>query len=700
MVIESSLGAALKRDPLVGFDCDDGRRCGHDARARSRSSLSDVPEHRLDQLPAHDTNALANEMSGVLFSDIGAGRDKAYIRGISDGALTGHAQSTVGVYLDGVRLTYAAPDPQLQLVDVARVDVLRGPQGALYGAGSIGGIISIESNTPDATAAYGSILGGVEVTNGGGLGDNTELMLNLPVVSNRLAIRLAGYDQRIAGWQDNALLGREDTNAVQRIGGRLSAQLDLTENWRLRTFVANQTIDASDAQYLGPTNNGPNRTAHLLEPHDNDFLMMGGAIHGSTRYGVIDTTTAIVRHEVNSRYDATGSFSPLVLDPSAVRPLDDHSGLDILVHETRLTSPAGVAPPWFLGLFYADGDNRSARNLRDGAIGLWPSSAYSEDRRDAVDEVAVFGETSWALAPDLTLSTGLRLFRYHIRVTSKVTQAFPATSSQTQRRLNDSGAAPDIRLAYHPNAQALFYLGASEGYRSAGFNTGAPAGTAFSTTTQPFSRFSGDELWAFEAGTRLALLDGRLLFNAASFYNEWRHLQTDELISNNLPFTGNAGTVGVWGFESDVSYEATNHVGVGAHLLVNEPEISHPDPSFPSMVRGLPGTPELTLSGSLSYERELSVAGVDMTGRAELNLTYVGSSAAAFSSAAQRTSYTRTDASFSLNVRALEFLVYAENIFDIAGTTFSDGNPYSAAGPFVTQLRPFTLGAEIRHRFN
>lgn len=663
-------------------------------------SLSDVDEQRLDQLPAHDGHALAGEMSGVLFTDVGVGRDKIYIRGVSDGALTGHAQSTVGIYLDGVRITYAAPDPQLQLVDVARVDVLRGPQGALYGAGSIGGIFSIESNAPDATAFYGSMLGGAETTSDGGIGTNAELVVNAPLIANHLAVRFAGYDQHVAGWLDNASVHREDANDVHRMGARLSAQLDVNADWRVRAFVTNQAVDEGDAQYLVESpGGGYERAARLLEPHDNDFLMAGGSIHGTTRYGVIDSTTAIVRHEINSRYDATGSFASLGVNPALVRPLDDQNALDIFVHETRLTSPAGVALPWFLGLFYADGDNRSERVLRDGAAGSWPLTAYDEQRHDAIDELALFGETTWRLLPDLTLSTGLRLFRYDVRVTSNVAEDLLALSSHMRGRLQNSGAAPDIRLAYQASDHALFYLSASEGYRSAGFNSGEPVGTVLNTATQPFRRYTGDELWTYEAGGRLSLFNARLFISAAAFYNDWRRVQTDELISSNLPFTGNVGDVGAWGVESDLRYSATDRVTLRAHLLVSEPDFNRRDPSFPDAVHSLPGAPELALSGSLSYDDDLAFAGVDVPAHAELSATFVGDSAAGFSNVQHRDSYTRTDASLALGLRDVDLLFYAENLFDVAGTTFSDGNPYSSDGPFVTQLRPFTLGLEIRRRF-
>ncbi len=667
--------------------------------ARRRSSLQDLPrsisdlgEDRLDQLPARDVHGLAGQISGVLFTDVGEGRDKVYIRGVSDGALTGRAQSTVGIYLDGVRLTYAAPDPQLQLVDVARVDVLRGPQGALYGAGSIGGIVSIESNAPDASVFSGDTLLGAESTRTGGVSHNAELVVNIPLAPGKLALRYAGYDALTAGWLDNPGIGQTDTNESHRAGSRLTLQWNASANWRVRAFVTDQTIDSRDSQYL-PQGSSV-RAAHLMEPHDNDFLLVGSSVHGETRFGDIDSTTAWVRHEINNRFDATGDFASLGANPAAVLSMDEHNALNIIVHETRITSPADAVLPWYVGFFYSDGDTESERFLHDDAGG-----AYLETRADAIDEIALFGETVWRIAPRVTLTTGARLFQYDVKTNAALSEALLSLSNQSAGKLTDRGLATDLRLAYQPSAGMLFFLAASEGYRSGGFNTGAPIGVGFNGPMQPFARFTGDELWTYEAGTRLTLWNGRVALSATAFANDWRNVQTDDLIVNGLPFTGNVGDARAVGFESDLRYYATDNLTLRAHVLVNEPEINKPDPTFPAAVRGLPGAPEFTLSGAAAYEHELRIARLDAQARMELDVTHVGDSAISFGNDIYRDSYTEVDASVGLSAGDVDLMVYANNLLDSAGSTFSLANPYSADGPFVTRLRPLTIGVQVRRRF-
>ncbi len=657
-------------------------------------SLSDTRGEDLDHIAAPDSHSLAVDVSGLQYTNLGLGRNKLYIRGVSDGSLTGRAQSTVGIYLDGVRLTYAAPDPQLQLVDVNRIDVLRGPQGALYGAGSIGGILSIESNAPDASAFYGSILGGAESTTGGGLGSNVELVLNAPIFRDRLALRLVAYDQQSAGWLDNPVTGANDANDTRRIGARFSAAYDISPHWRLSASIVNQSIDSDDSQYLVPTSLGDMRAAPFAEPHDNDFAMARASLHGETAFGGIDTSTALVEHEINSRFDATGSFSVFGVNPALARPLDDRNTLHMIVHETRLTAPAGASMPWFLGIFYADGDNRSDRILNDGALGVWPITAYREQRTDKIDEIALFGEVSWRLTDEIMFSTGVRVFQYEVRTNSDVEEPLLNLASATEGALKDHGVAPDIRLAYQPRQNLLFYLSAAEGYRSSGFNTGEPIGASLGPQ-QPLRRFAGDELWTYELGTRFSLFDSRLRVSAAMFHNEWSRLQTDDLTSNGLPFTGNAGLSIATGFEIDAAYDLTDELMIETHLLTNEPRLSRPDPGFPVFTGHLPGAAELLISSSLSYEREISTG---IIANADLSVAFIGSSSSAFASGATRDSYTQTDFSLGVRFGDIDTQLYVSNLFDEDGATFSSGNPYIST-PSVTQLRPLTIGVQVRRRF-
>ena len=162
-----------------------------DGRELQRQGISDV----------HDLTLLA---AGVTVTNLGPGRDKVLLRGLSDGPLTGHTQSTVGLYLGDLRLTYNAPDPDLPLIDAARVEVLRGPQGSLYGAGSIGGILKVTPNAPDPREASARLTLGVASTAHGAASGEVHATANLPLPWGTSAVRVTAWNEVDGGYLDSS----------------------------------------------------------------------------------------------------------------------------------------------------------------------------------------------------------------------------------------------------------------------------------------------------------------------------------------------------------------------------------------------------------------------------------------------------------------------------------------------------------------
>lgn len=668
--------------------------------ARRHVPLAEVPrslahsdEERLLQLPINDAHDLAAQVSGLQFTDDGSGRNKVYLRGVSDGALSGNGQSTVGIYLDGVRLTYAAPDPQLRLTDVRRVDVMRGPQGALYGAGSIGGILSIESNAPNPTDFGGALMLGYETTSDGDPGHQSELVLNAPILADQLAVRLAAYDEKVGGWLDNATTGANDANATTRRGARLSAQWDINGDWSLRGATMSQSIRARDGQYLTPTPEGFQRTANLAEPYEDDFSLFAATLRGQTAFGDIETTNAYVRHEIDNLFDVTGSFAALGVEPLAVRGMDKRDLLEIFVHETRLSSPQDARIPWFAGFFFADGQAQHGRTLEDGA-----ATTYGLERSDAIEEAAVFGEATWPLTDWLSLSTGARLFRYTVEMEARTVEENLGLSDQTSGESSYTDLAPDIRLSYKANEDLQLYVAVSEGYRGGGLNAGEPIGTVLGPD-QPLRIYSGDELWTYEIGARASLFGDTLQVSGAVFYNDWRRIQTDTLVVENLPFTGNVGHGRAYGLEADLLYTPFEGLSLRAHMVVNNASLVRGDPTFPTAIdNGFPGVPDFALSASARYEREVSLLGAHPLAFAEIDASYVGRSAADFTSPTRYDPRTEANALVGLGRGRTDAMLYVRNLLNEDDETFSFANPF-APGPFSTRLRPRTIGIQLRYHF-
>src|SRR5205823_587441 len=174
----------------------------------------------------------------------------------------------VGLYLDDVPITYNAPDPDLRLADIDRVEVLRGPQGTLYGSGSIGGIVRIVTARPDLSRVLGEVSVEGMATQHGAPSYGLEAMANLPVAAGRAAIRAVVYSDERGGYIDNPVLHLKNVNYSRRVGGRIAALADLPDGWTIEAGVAHQSIATADSQYTQGSGGPLTRGASVREPHD------------------------------------------------------------------------------------------------------------------------------------------------------------------------------------------------------------------------------------------------------------------------------------------------------------------------------------------------------------------------------------------------------------------------------------------------
>ncbi|MBY0395028.1 MAG: TonB-dependent receptor plug domain-containing protein, partial [Thermoleophilia bacterium] len=211
--------------------------------------LSATTGAELERRGVREVGDLTLLAAGVTVTNLGPGRDKVLLRGLSDGPLTGHTQSTVGLYLGDLRLTYNAPDPNLPLIDVARVEVLRGPQGSLYGAGSIGGILQVVPKAPDTTVASGRGSVGGSATAHGAPSGAVEGMWNQPLAGGDAALRAVAWSEIAGGHLDNPRLGRANVDRSRRRGARLSGLWRASDEFTLEATFVDQAIATRDAHY-------------------------------------------------------------------------------------------------------------------------------------------------------------------------------------------------------------------------------------------------------------------------------------------------------------------------------------------------------------------------------------------------------------------------------------------------------------------
>jgi iron complex outermembrane receptor protein len=265
---------------------------------------------------AGGTEAILARLASVSSTHLGAGRNKLFIRGIADSSFTGPTQTTVGQYFGDLRLSYNAPDPDLRLYDIASVEVLEGPQGTLYGAGSLGGIIRTVPNVPEIGAVSASIAGGISAMWHGDPGADLGATLNVPL-GDRVALRVVGYGVREGGYIDNPVLDRRDVNRTQIGGGRAALRLDAGNGWTVDLGGIGQWTKGDDSQYADRDEPSLTRGSAIVQGFSADYTMGQVVVSGAIGGLKVKSSTGIVGQTLTERYDATPDDSPW--QPARVR---------------------------------------------------------------------------------------------------------------------------------------------------------------------------------------------------------------------------------------------------------------------------------------------------------------------------------------------------------------------------------------------
>ncbi|WP_430421574.1 TonB-dependent receptor [Phenylobacterium sp.] len=648
----------------------------------------------LERRGVGDVADLTLLVAGVTVTNLGPGRDKVLLRGLSDGPLTGHTQSTVGLYLGDFRLTYNAPNPDLPLIDLARVEVLRGPQGSLYGAGSIGGILQLVPKAADTALASGRVSLGASVTAHGAPSGLAEGVWNLPLAEGRGGVRAVAWSEVAGGYLDNPRLGRSNVGRSTRRGLRVSGLWRAQDDLVLEATLVNQAINTRDAHYVDAAGGARVRTTAAAEPHDNDFLAAFATARWTPGWGELTASVGALDHEVGTIYDAAQAPATLVAGGGRPSTFEDGNEIRGVVSEVRVSSRNGRGLRLTAGVFNAIGDQHLDSELHAAD----PVAAYAEVRRDRLRESAAFGEVSYDVGRDLTLTVGGRLYAARLRTRSDIRLGVPIRSFAGVS--HDTGFAPKLLAAYRPAPGLTVYVLAAEGYRTAGFNTSGDTRQAFGVgpgDPQPLRRYAGDELWSYEAGLRWRR-DG-LALRAAVFQAKWTAIQADLVLPSGLPFTANLGEGRSRGVEIEGGFER-GALSLAANMVWQDPDLRRPAPGSPGRSdAGLPGVPDLTFAASASYRvalgeaRDLDVAAsYAYTGRSRLNLD-LRNAAAMGGYGELRLSATVRSGDHSLRLAL-------DNALDSRGDTLAFGNPFSfRTQAQETPLRPRTLALRVTRDF-
>lgn len=663
---------------------------------RLPGSATVLDETSIERAGMQETADFAFDAAGLTLTNLGPGRNKLSIRGLSDGGYSGRTRSMLGIYIDDTRVSHAAPDPDLQFVDIEKVELLRGPQGTLFGAGAISGIYQVVTRRADPERQSGSLALSTDVRQGGDQGTNIEGVLNLPIEVGRSAVRFVGYRQALGGWLDNASLNLTNTNATLRQGGRIEAASRIGDTWTATARGVYQSIEADDSQYVDSMLGRAARSNSVMEPHSAEIGVLSVTTQGRFAGGELTTITSYLRQRLVNRYNATGGFVFLGVPRGRVSAYDDRMSIETAAAEVRYAAVASPFP-WNVGMYFARHGRFSHGGITDNpddptAI----ANEYDSARQDWTGEAAIFGGANFTLLPDVELSVAAR-FAWFDQSTRASAQGLQSDDFVGQH--DESNFSPKVELSYAPNPGAFYYLNAARGFRYGGFNTGAAS--IFTSGGQPARQYGRDDLWSFETGAKNALFNSHLRLRAALFWQIWRNIQTDQLFAAGVPFTGNVGD----GETKGVELEATAHVSEALEVRVNasytDSEITRVDAAFPARLNSsLPGAPPISAGVSVLYDRPIATD-LNLTG--SLRAMYVGRSNIAFQrqTELQIGDYTVTSVRLGLerkeNWRAS---LYVNNLFNTWSSTYSYGNPIRFGGAgMLTPLRPRLFGMQLEKSF-
>jgi iron complex outermembrane recepter protein len=642
----------------------------------------------LDLGGAGGTERLTTRLSSVASTYLGAGRNKLFIRGIADSSFTGPTQSTVGQYLGDLRLSYNAPDPDLRLADLAAVEVLEGPQGTLYGAGALGGLIRLVPNAPDLSASYGNATVGGALTAHGASSADAQAMLNLPLAGEALGLRLVGTATREGGYIDKPALGRSDVNATRIYGGRAAALLRLGDGWRAEVITVGQRIRGEDSQYADRSAPPLTRDAAVAEGFSADFAQAQLVLSGELGAVRLRSTSGTTAHDLTERYDATRPGGPPQLFAQANRTR-------MTANETRLWQSASDGSGWLAGFSYVRNDTR-LRRLYGAPDALAPTTGVT----NRIDDTTLYGEGGIRLLPGLLTSAGLRVTRTSLSGAGEDVAAFAlAAARATSARRSQTTALPAasalIDLAQHTRLSLRY----QQGFR--------PGGIAIDGDY--VRRFRDDRVATIEAGLRTGRpRRDRFDLAVTVAHTSWRDIQADFIDSSGLPTTANVGDGRLWTVEATAGAAPLTGFRIEAAATFNDSVIDEPSADLVrtlsagiassaaearaevmARLRQIPNIARVTARVGASYDGRLTSRELRVDGW----LRYVGSSRLGVGPVLGQAQGDYVDSGVTARIAlgAIGLTAGVTNLFDTRGNRFALGTPFATGRDQVTPLRPRTI---------
>lgn len=550
---------------------------------RRREPSREVPMHvdtvqaaDLQKIGARTLGDYVSYQPGVFFaSQGGAGQGELVMRGVSTGNQT---SPTVSVYIDDVPVggstVYAAAATfvfDAALMDLDHIEFLYGPQGTLYGAGSMGGLVKYVTNKPDTSGFSGTVGFDVSHTQQAGMNYTERATLNIPLVQDKAAMRVSVFDQHSAGLY--RAVGETPSNGDDRThtkGVRLQLEVDPTDKLSLNVTAMAQQIAAdglSMADYSlttgQPVSGGPyNRQLNHREPFTQTLQLYSfhaGYDFGWANLDWISSYQDFVNHSVQ---DYPDKFLSLLNEVGPALGVDNQlsslyvdSAYDVhkTSQEIRLTSRKGEHFDWLAGMWF-NRENVWEQYALEGANLPPPgiTSLLAQRVNAGFREYAGYGDVTWHLSSKWDLAAGVRASGNSQHLSNFEDGPVAGSPGGFSEHMISDDITKMLTASYRPDKTHSYYMRASTGYRPGGLQ--APVvSTIFGANPNARDTFGSDALTSYELGYKGSHLDGRLNIGIDAYDIEWRNLQLFTYTLGNT-IIQNAGDARIDGLELQSSY--------------------------------------------------------------------------------------------------------------------------------------------------
>lgn len=703
---------------------------------KREQALSDVPMsitalsgERLEELGADEFAEYVMSVPGLGYSSVGTfgnrGARQINLRGISSNV----GSATVGYYIGETPLRFVDP----RLFDLERVEVLRGPQGTLYGAGSMGGAIRIMPALPDLDDFDAGLDATLSSTEHGEENYALNGMVNIPLVDDRAALRAVGFYHSEGGYIDNvvsdtlplapaqvsetadALIGnRENYNDDVVSGYRIVLALEPTRNLSITPGVFHQRHEA-DAWSAYVQEAGDLNSDFLeMSPHQEDFTLYDLVVNYDFGGATLTSSTSWTEYGLL----ATEPFERVLVaffGAPYVAPFRTFSDQEVFVQEVRLASSGEGALNWIVGAFYQDDQLTStqrfvAPDINDDLFGGAPVVTDGElfvfDAERSETQRAVFGEGTYAFSEHWSATLGVRWFDIESTRVSVADGLFNGGQTLTNVTASETGWTPKAQISYRVDDDTLLYATASMGFRP-GFGFVIPpsplcdADLAALGIGSVDGQVESDELWSYELGGNTRALDGRLSLRGAVYLNQWSNLQQSvELPTCGFPISDNVGEAESKGFELEASFTPMRGLDV-------ELGVGYVDATLTESAPGVAGeagdrllfVPDWSVSLGVTYRRPFGTAGlesfyhVDYQYTGDMNFTFAPTPADVHA----RDAYGVAGGRVGVEGDDWQAALFVQNMFDERPTL---GNlRFASSGLLTYTRRPRTIGINVSRTF-